>query len=131
MNAWHTESYFDQLSYPTTDAASAVRDEKRIIELVPTIGFKRNDVANSDMPKTEAVFIRSDSDHFHITVTVRCLARIDRPGFVTTVRVDSYNIGEEGAVQAGKSVLNEIDQLYRRDHQAISPLVEPAPDKGS
>ena len=112
-NNWHTESFSDQHTFPATDAAIAVRDENRIIGLLPSLGFKRDD-HSSGMPTTEAVFIRSDTDHFHITVTVRTLARLDQPGFITTVHVDSYNIGEEGAVNAGQSVLNEIDQLYRK-----------------
>jgi hypothetical protein len=113
-NSWHLESYLDEHSFPAADAAAAVRDERRIIGFLPSLGLKPTDPPAASMPETEAVFIRSDNDHFHITITVRCLARLDQPGFVTTVRVDSYNVGEEGAMQAGTSMLNEIDQLYRK-----------------
>lgn len=113
-NSWNLESYLDEHSFPAADAAAAVRDERRIIGFLPSLGFKRTDCPAERMPETEAVFIRSDNDHFHITITVRCLARLDQPGFVTTVRVNSYNVGEEGAIEAGKSVLNEIDQSYRK-----------------
>ena len=113
-NSWHLESYFDEHSFPAADAAAAVRDERRIIGFLPSLGVKPVDHPPAGSLETEAVFIRSDNDHFHITITVRCLARLDQPGFVTTVRVDSYNVGEEGAIEAGKSMLNEIDQLYRK-----------------
>ena len=112
-NSWHLESYLDEHSFPAADAAGAIRDERRIIGFLPSLGLKPADHPPAGMPQTEAVFIRSDNDHFHITITVRCLARLDQPGFVTTVGVNSYNVGEEGAIQAGTSILNEIDQLYR------------------
>jgi hypothetical protein len=121
LNNWHEETYFDEHAYPSADAASAVEDENRIIGFIPSLGFKRDDHPTAGTPATEAVFIRSDNDHFHITITVRALARIDQPGFITVVHVDSYNIGEEGAIQAGKSTLNEIDQLYRKSTIIISP----------
>jgi len=114
LNAWHEETFSDEHAYPSTDGASAIQDENRIIDFIPSLGFKRDDHPAAGTPDTEAVFIRSDNDHFHITITVRALARIDQAGFVTVVHVDSYNIGEEGAIQAGKSILNEIDQLYRK-----------------
>jgi hypothetical protein len=114
LNSWHTETFFDELTYPAADAAAAVKDEKLIIGFIPSLGFKRDEHA-AGRPETEAMFIRSDTDHFHITITVRSLARVDKPGFVTIVHVDSYNIGEEGAIAAGKSILNEIDQLYQRE----------------
>jgi hypothetical protein len=117
-NMWHEETYRDQHTFPAADAAAAVKDENRIIGFIPSIVFKRDENSIAGMPETEAVFIRSDNDHFHITVTVRSLVRIDQPGFITVVQVDSYNIGEEGAIEAGKSVLNEIDQLYK--NQAVS-----------
>lgn len=131
FNPWHTESYFDELTYPAPNAATAIQDEKRIIAFIPTIGFKRDDPVGPGPPKTEAVFIRSDNDHFHVTVTVRTLARIDQPGFVTVVHVDSYNIGQEGAIQAGKSVLNEIDQLYRRPQPLLMPVPATGPSNHS
>jgi len=131
FNPWHTETYFDELTYPASNAAAAIQDEKHIIAFIPTIGFRRDDPVGSGPPKTEAVFIRSDNDHFHITVTVRTLARIDQPGFVTVVHIDSYNIGEEGAIQAGKSVLNEIDQLYRRPQPLLTPVPATAPSNHS
>ena len=114
LNGWHEESYFDQRAYSAEDASSAVRDENRILTFLPSIGFKSAGPPVCGAPEIEAVFIRSDNDHFHITVTVRSLVRIDQPGFVTTVRVDSYNIGEEGAMAAGKSVLSEIDEYFRK-----------------
>ena len=113
-NRWHMESYFDEHAFPVADAAAAEKDEARIIGFMPSLGFKQVEHLASDVPQTEAVFIRNEKDHFHITVTVRSLVRVDRPGFVTKVRVDSYNVGEEGAIAAGKSTLNEIDQLYKQ-----------------
>jgi hypothetical protein len=113
-NRWNTESYFDEHTFAAADAATAQKDANRIIGFIPTLGFKQEEPLRDSTPQTEAVFIRHDNDHFHITIRVRSLLRLDQPGFVTKVRIESYNVGEEGAIAAGKSILNEIDQLYRQ-----------------
>jgi hypothetical protein len=112
-NAWRTSSFSDERLYPTTAPDDAAADENRILAFLPTIGFKRDTPPAGGQPVTEAVFIRSDSDHFHQTVTVRLLGRIDQPGFVTSVHVDSYAVGQEGADEAGKATLEEIDGSFR------------------
>jgi hypothetical protein len=76
-NLWRTNNFSDEKLYPTPDAAAATADESRILAFLPTIGFKRDTPPTGGQPVTEAVFMRSDSDHFHQTVTVRMLGRID------------------------------------------------------
>jgi hypothetical protein len=112
-NPWRTSNFADERLYPTTAPDDAAVDENRILAFLPTIGFKRDTPPNGGQPVTEAVFIRSDNDHFHQTVTVKMLGRIDQPGFVTSVHVDSYAIGQEGADEAGQATLDEIDRSFR------------------
>jgi hypothetical protein len=120
VNVWHVENYFDQRAYQHEDAASLRDDLDQTMRFLPTIGLKQlEEVKNSD-PATEAVFIRDMGDHFHVTVKVRGLAQVNSPGWTLSVRVDSYNIGEEGAIAAGKAVLKEIDEWHERGvHSAV------------
>jgi hypothetical protein len=127
VNPWHTESYFDQRAYQHPDAASLREDLNRTLNFLPSIGLKQHDQVKDAPPATEAVFIRDLGDHFHVTVTVRGLAQVDGTGWTMLVRVDSYDIGEEGAVAAGQSMLSEIDTW----HQTARPLPVVVPQPAS
>jgi hypothetical protein len=106
-NPWHQESYLDQRAYVHNDSAALRRDLSDAISFLPSMGLKRLNA--DDSPSTEAVFVRDMSDHFHETVTVRGLADVTSANWVMTVRVVSYNVGEEGAITAGQALLKEID----------------------
>jgi hypothetical protein len=110
VNNWHVESYTDQRFYHHDDAASLRADVDRRLTFLPTIGLTRREPDRK--PATEAIFVRDMGDHFHVTVTVRGLADVSDAGWVMTVRVDSYDIGEEGAIVTGQGLLNEIDKWH-------------------
>ena len=66
-------------------------------------------------------------DHFHENVTVRGLARLDAPGWVITIRVESYDIGEEGAIDAGQALMKEIDHWETTGKSRAMIRAVPAP----
>jgi hypothetical protein len=121
FNGWHEESYLDQRAYQFNDAGALRDDLGQTMMFLPTIGLKQLDTGKSDTPATEAVFVRGMGDHFHVTVTVRGLADVNDPGWTMTVRVVSYNVGEEGAITTGQSLLKEIDDWHQRGRNSGAP----------
>jgi hypothetical protein len=97
------------------------------LNFLPTIGLKRQYEPTDGTPVTESIFIRDLNDHFHVTVTLRGLTQLNGPGYIMIVHVDSYNIGEEGAILAGQSLLNEIDKW----HNYVPPDLIFRPSTGS
>jgi hypothetical protein len=112
FNNWHTESYFDQNAYQFSDSKLLRQDLDSTVAFLPTIGLKPVPEAQNSAPATEAIFIRDIDDHFHLTVNVRGLAHVNDSGWTMIVRVDSYDIGQEGAIAAGKSLLKEIGDWH-------------------
>src|SRR4051794_18625635 len=113
LDHWHLEDYFDQRSYVHENPESLRADLTKTCAFVESLGLTRVDNLVGENPITSAIFIRQESDVYHLSVTVSALARVDKPGWVLNVRVDSYALGREGAIQAGESMLNKIDKWHQ------------------
>jgi len=67
-------------------------------------------------------------DDFHVTVTIRGLADQSSTDWIMTVGVESYQIGQGGAIATGQALLKEIDDWHERGMPApsITQTVPPA-----
>jgi hypothetical protein len=125
VGMWREQSYTEQHAYPFTDTTVFQGDLRATIDFLMTIGLKPMAGTQGGAPMTEMFFIRDVGDHFHENVTLRGLARLDQPGWVITIKVESYALGEEGAINAGQALMKEIDDWERRDQSG--PLFRKIP----
>jgi hypothetical protein len=110
---WRMEQFYNERQYVHDDPASLRTDLEQTTAYMRSIGLTEPETCEDNQPITETFFIRRINDPNHANVRLRGAARLDKPGWVMTIRVESYGWTAERAVHAGAALLNEIDQWHQ------------------
>jgi hypothetical protein len=109
---WHSESCFYERRYEHLDPDAMRADLQRTADYVKTLGFDAPELVPSEHPVTEARFIRGKGDKHPLRVRLSGAVRLDKPGWVVVVRVESYLPNHEGTIAAGDELVKKIDAWH-------------------